>query len=130
MIEAGQQEAVRHVEHLLAADFRLGNRAGGQHAQFQHHLEQQILRRAVGLDVIRREGKQILPHCVGRVVDVLHVGGIQPQAAEAAVKVLGQRQPCVLTDFLGRPANALLADFADILVAGLVGFGLFIAGFR
>ena len=56
-IEASQQEAVRHVEHLLAADFRLGNCAGRQPAQLQHDLEQQVFRCAVGLDVIRREGK-------------------------------------------------------------------------
>ena len=51
---------------------------------------------------------------VRRVVDILHVAVVQLEDAEADVQVLrGQR--VLFLDFLPSAADALLADFADVL---------------
>ena len=84
-IEAGHQEAIRHIKDLLAGDGGFFNLAGEQHAQIQHHLEQQILGSAVFLDVVCQgieHGDFVVS---GGVVDILHVGAVQLQNPEAGV---------------------------------------------
>ena len=128
-VEAGQQEAVGDVEHLLAADDRLGDGAGQLHAQVEHYLEQQVFRCAVGLDVVRSDGQQILRHGGGVIVHVLHVGGIQTEDAETDVQTLSSQTSLVL-DLAPGATDALFADFADVEIARLVGFAGFVCFFR
>ena len=85
-VEAGDQIIVRHIEHFLAGDGGLLDFAGKQHAQIQHHLEQQILRRSVLFDVILKAGEQAGFIRSGIVVDLFHIGGVALEDAEAGVR--------------------------------------------
>ena len=130
MVKAGQQKALCHVEHLFAGNFHGFNGAGKQHTQIQHHLEQQIFRGSVRFYVIHQREHILLADFFRRVVHRLHVAFVQTQAAEADVQISRSRQTGILFNFPARTADTLLADFADVLVACLVGFALLVRLFR
>ena len=56
-VETGNQIVVLHIELLLAGNGGFLDFAGEQHAQIQHHLEQQILRCSVLFDVMLKTCK-------------------------------------------------------------------------
>ena len=126
MVKAGQQKALCHIEHLFARNLFHLNGTGQKHTQIQHHLEQQIFRGTVRFYVIHQREHILLLGLLRRVVDVFHIAAIQTQAAETNIQISRSRQTGILFDFLACTTNTLLADFADVLVACLVGFALFV----
>ena len=85
MVKAGQQEAVCHIEHLFARNFFHFDRAGQQHAQIEHHLEQQVLRCAVFFHVIHQREQILLTDFIRCIVNGLHIAFVQTQASEANI---------------------------------------------
>lgn len=130
MVKAGQQEPFRHVKHLFPRHFFHFDGAGKEYAQVQHDLEQQVLRRAVGLDVIDKV-KQIFLLCIfRRIVHILHIALTQAQAAETDIQICRHGQPGFLLDLASGTADMFLADFADIFITRLVCCSVFICAFR
>lgn len=86
------------------------------YTQVQHHLEEQVFRRAVGFHVVGKEvvhGK--LLWCV---IHILHIRAVQLQHAETNVQFVDALLVCVFfLDFLSGAADAFFADLADGLVA-------------
>ena len=91
-------------------------------------MEQQVFRCPVVLDIVGVVIEQGLLHFVGTVVDILHVGGVALQHTETNVKSL-RSQRTILFNFLSGTANALFADFADVLITSFIGFALFVRRF-
>ena len=91
-------------------------------------MEQQILRCSVLFDVILKAGKQAGFILRRVIVDLFHIGGIALEDTEASIKVL-RCQRTVFFDFSTCTADALLADFTDVLVSCFIGFTLFIGHF-
>ena len=130
MVKARHQEALCHVEYLFACDFFYLNGAGQQHTQIQHHLEQQIFRSTVRFYVIHQREQILLADFIRRIVHRLHVAVIQTQAAETGVQISRSSQAGIFLDFTASTADALFADFANVLIASLVRFALFVRLFR
>ena len=84
-VEAGNQIVVLHIEHLLAGNGSFLDFAGEQHAQIQHHLEQQILRRSVLFYVILKAGEQAGFILRWVIVDIFHIRGVALENAETNV---------------------------------------------
>ena len=89
---------------------------------FQQAAEQQI---TVFLDVGFQTGQHPLVILGRGIVHILHVAVIQLEYTETIINI----RTCFLLDFLSGAANALLADFADVLVTRLESLALFVAGF-
>ena len=87
LVKAGDKEVVLNVEHFLAAYRGFHDFARKQHAKVKHYLEQQVFRSSVGLDVVYCFIKQGLLEIVGGVINFLHVGAVEFQHAETAVKI-------------------------------------------
>ena len=80
--------------------------------------------------------EKVLIVITGRVINVLHVGGIQLENAETDVefgvwRVKSGVVICQLLfqNFFSCSSDSLFSDFADIFVARFVGFALFVTGF-
>ena len=95
----------------------------------QQAAEQKVQVGAVFFDVGDHIHKVLLVVLVRGIVNIFHVAVVQLEDAETNIQVLGGQRAFFL-DFLPSTADALLADFADILVACFMGFAFFIAGFR
>ena len=125
-IEAGHQRAIVHVVNGAAIQ---RFRAVGQvdlHVPVQQAGVQQVKVAAVRLDVGHHAAQHGLSQLLRVVIDVLHVALVHAEHTEAGVQlgigVLG-------FDLVTGAADALLADFADGLVAHFIGFTCFIALF-
>lgn len=127
LVKAGNQVTVVVGVGSAALDF-FGDVWHGQgQAPLQQAAEQQIQVSAVGLDVALQLGQHILTVLPGGVVDVGHVGVVQLEHTETAVKGLVR---IVGSDFPGGAADALFANFTDIFIPHLVSLGFFVTGFR
>ena len=104
-------------------------RQGQRQTPVDQAAEQQVEIGAVILDVGFQTGKHILIVIIRRIVDILHVGVVQLENAETDVEVL-RGHGAFRLDLIPTTADALLANFADVLVACFVGFACFIALFR
>ena len=82
---------------------------------------------AVLLDVADCLAQHQLGDFFGVVVDVFHIALIHTEHAEADVQI-GVR--VLRLDLVTGPADALLADLADIFISGLERLRFFVAGFR
>ena len=96
--------------------------------QLGEQLEEDVLRRAIGLDVVCQAEERILEQCVGRTLDVLEVGRVDLEHAEAGIGhafgllaklELGVGLLHLGRDLRTRTADALFADLADVLVTSL-----------
>ena len=83
-------------------------------APIQQATEQQVEVGAVFFDVGDHIHEATLVIIVRRIINILHVTVIQLKNAEANVEVLGGQRVFFL-DFLTGAADALFADFADVL---------------
>ena len=103
-------------------------RQGQRQTPVNQAAEQQVKVGAIILDVGFQSGKHSLIVVIGRIVDVLHVGIVQFEDAEANVEVL-RGHGAFGFNLVSGTANALFADFADGLVTGFIGFACFVALF-
>ena len=103
-------------------------RQGQRQAPVDQAAEQQVKVGSVVLDVGFQPRDHILTVIVRRIVNVLHVGVVQLEDAEADVEVLRGRGAFGF-DFLACAADALFADFTDVLVTRFIGFAGFVAFF-
>ena len=109
LIKAGDQVAVVVGVDGASLDFLGGIRHGQGQAPLQQAAEQQVQVSSVGLDVAHHLIKHTLVVFPGRVVHIGHVGVVQLEDTEAAVKGFAG---VVGGDFLGGPADTLFTNFA------------------
>ena len=83
-VEAGHEVAIGDAPHGFACQFLLLNLGRKLDAEFYHGLEEQVFLRAIGLDIVLEE--QVLVELLGRVIDILHVGAVEFQHAEADIE--------------------------------------------
>lgn len=110
---------------------------GQRQPPFDQAAEQQVEIGAVILDVGFQLMEKVLIVITGRVINVLHVGGIQLENAETDVefgvwRVKSGVVICQLLfqNFFSCSSDSLFSDFADVFVARFVGFGFFVALLR
>ena len=82
-VEAGGKHIAIDKEHVFTLDGLLGDRQGQIDAPIQHYLEQQILRRAIRLDVVNKQVEIGFLQHIGAVVDVSHVRCIDFKQAKS-----------------------------------------------
>ena len=87
--------------------------------EFQHHLEQQILGRAVFFDVVGEGIKEVSAVIGGVIINILHVGRIELEYAEAGIKILSHHAVFIF-DLSSCSANPILANFTNGLVSRFV----------
>ena len=79
VVEAGEQDVVVDVENAFALYRHFFDGRGERNAEFEHDLEQQIHRRAVGFDVAFHDVDKFFGIVLGAIVDVLHVRRIHSE---------------------------------------------------
>ena len=127
--EAGHESAVVHIMDGAAVQVGAGVGQVDFHAPVQQAGVEQIQIGAVVLDVGHQVEHGLLIQLLRLVVHILHVAAVHPEDTETNVQILCA-QGVILFDFVTRPADAFLADLADIFVAGLECLGLLVTGSR
>ena len=130
-VKTGDQVAVVVGVDGAAAQLLGLVRQGQRQPPFNQAAEQQVEVGAVILDVGFHLSEKVLIVVTGRVINVLHVGGIQLEHAETDVefgvwRVKSGVVICQLLfqNFFSCSSDSLFSDFADIFVACFVGFAL------
>ena len=98
-------------EHLFTLYYFLGNRQRQIDAPIQHHLEQQIFRRAIRLDVLHKQIEVSHIQRIGLVVNVGHIGGVDLQDAKANIYAIAIGIP---SNFLTSSTKSLFSDFRNV----------------
>ena len=110
LIETGDQEVSCHFENLFAGNNSFFDLAVKSNAEFQHHLEQQIFRGTVRLDVADQTQQIILRSFVGGVIYIFHIGAVQFQHSETDIQI-GSSQSSLFYNFFTGTADAFFANF-------------------
>ena len=127
-VKTGDQVAVIVGMDGAAVDLLGVVRQGQRQTPVNQTAEQQVKVGAVILDVGFQTREHPLIVVVRRIVDVFHVGIVQPENSETDVEVLRGHGAFGL-DLFTRTADALFADFANVFVTCFEGFTVFVAGF-
>ena len=86
-VEAGDEGVLINEEYSLGQNRLAQDRQGQVHAPIAEHLEQQILREALRLDVIDSREEAFLIYLIGALVDVLHVGCVHFEYPETDITI-------------------------------------------